>query len=398
MGRRRTPIGTFGDISFVKLGGGQVQARTRFRDDDGQLRRVSAKGANRRIAAMNLKEVLSQRTSRTTYGELTPDSSFKQLIELWLEDLDLGGKLAESTRALYERNIRKLVMPAFEHYALREITTGRVDRFLKALAKSKSHSTAKQAKTVLGLAFGLAVRYEAVPKNPVRDTARLHKPASRATSLTSEQIEVIRHAVRTWRRGEGLSGPKPDGQLEQIIEVMLGTSGRIGEVLAIRKCDVDVTSTPATVRICGTIVSPTGRPTRRQDHPKTSRSTRRVAVPRFTAEVFRRRLVVVADKDADHLLFFTRNLTPLTTNNVRRRLRAILAETEIKGVTPHSFRKTVATFIDRAAGSELAAEMLGHTSSEITKQHYIEPNEQVNPMTAEILEGLAPRHREPSEE
>jgi len=94
----------------------------------------------------------------------------------------------------------------------------------------------------------------------------LSKPPTQALALTVEQVEAIRRAVRTWRRGEGLSGPKPDGQLEQIIEVMLGTSARIGEVLAIRKCDVDVTRTPATVRICGTIVSPAGKPTHRQGH------------------------------------------------------------------------------------------------------------------------------------
>jgi len=46
--------------------------------------------------------------------------------------------------------------------------------------------------------------------------------------------------------------------------------------------------------------------------------------------------------------------------------------------------------IDRAGGADLAAEMLGHTSSDITKQHYIQPDEKVNPVTAEILEALAP--------
>ena len=284
-------------------------------------------------------------------------------------------------------------MPAFEHYTLREITVRKVDQFIKTLAATKSYSMAKQARTVLSLAFGLAVRYDALKENPVRHTARLSKPPSQALALTVEQVETIRRAVRTWRRGEGLSGPKPDGQLEQIIEVMLGTSGRIGEVLALRKCDIDVTCTPATVRICGTIVSPSGKPTHRQDHPKTSKSSRRVSVPSFTAEVLRERLVVVADRDPEHLLFFTRNFTPLTTNNVRRRLRTILAETEVKGVTPHSFRRTVATVIDRAGGAELAAELLGHTSLEITRQHYIEPDEQVNPVTAEILEALAPRRR-----
>lgn len=52
--------------------------------------------------------------------------------------------------------------------------------------------------------------------------------------------------------GSGLSGPPPDGQLERTIEVLLGTSARIGEVRAVRKCDVDLTVSPATVRICGT--------------------------------------------------------------------------------------------------------------------------------------------------
>ena len=110
--------------------------------------------------------------------------------------------------------------------------------------------------------------------------------------------------------------------------------------------------------------------------------------------MLRERFVVIASEDPEHLIFFSRNHTPLTTNNVRRRLRNILSEAGIKGVTPHSFRRTVATVLDRAGGAELAAEMLGHTSSKITKQHYIEPDENVNPVTAEILESLAPRKPE----
>lgn len=391
MGRPRTPIGTFGEIHFENTPSGQVRARARYRDDDGQVRRVSAVGSTQKTAERNLKEQLGNRTSRTNYNEVTPDSSFKQLVDLWLDDLDLTGKLAESTRALYERNMRQLVLPVFEHYALREITVGRVDRFLKALAAGKSYSTAKQAKTVLSLAFGLAVRYDALRENPVRDTAKLHKPPSQTKALTIEEIEVIRGAARSWRRGAGFAGPPPDGQLEQIIEVLLGTSARIGEVLAIRKCDVDVTVSPAAVRICGTIVSPKGKPTHRQHHPKTQKSTRTVSVPPFVAEVLRQRLVLIAEEESEHLIFFSRNHTPLTTNNIRRRLRAVLEDVEIEGVTPHSFRRTVATFLDRASGPDLAAEMLGHSSTKITKEHYIQPDERVDPVTADILEALAPK-------
>lgn len=391
MARPRTPIGTFGDISYVPAGAGRIRARTRYRDDDGKVRRVSATGATRREAERHLKAALVERSSYRSDGELSANSSFTMLVDVWLSDLDLEGKLAPSTRALYERNMRQLVLPVFEGYVLREITVSKVDRFLKGLAANKSYSMAKQARTVLSLAFGLAVRYDAIQKNPVRDIARLRKPPSQAMALTAEQVDAIRVAVRTWRRGPGLSGPPPDGQLEQIIEVMLGTSARIGEVLAIRKRDVDLTGSVATVRIAGTIVSPTGRPTHRQPHPKTAKSTRTVSVPSFTAAVLRNRLAELASDSPDDLIFLSRNGTPLTTNNVRRRLRAVLEDAGIEGVTPHSFRRTVATVIDRAGGAELAAELLGHTSSKITKEHYIQAEEAVDPVTAEILESLAPR-------
>jgi integrase len=398
MARPRTPVGTFGDIQFETAANGRVRARTRVRDDDGRLRRVQATGPTTKAAEHNLKAVLAQRDRRGDHpGELTADSPFTQLVEVWLDDLELEGRVADSTRWLYEYNMRHLVMPTFEHYTLREITVSKIDRFLKAQAK-QSYNRARQAKVVLSLAFGLAVRYEAISRNPVAGTARLRRPPSQTVALTEAQIDAIRQAVRQWRRGGGLSGPKPDGQLEQVIEVMLGTSARIGEVLAIRKCDVDVTDSPATVRICGTVVSPSGKPAHRQDHPKTSKSTRIVSVPSFAAEVLRQRLVAVADEHPEHLLFFSRNHTPLRPHNIRRKLRVALTEAGIEGVTPHAFRRTVATVLNQANGADLAAEMLGHTSSEITKAHYIADDERVNPVTAEILEALAPRRHEEGEQ
>jgi integrase len=395
MGRPRTAIGTFGEFTYVPAPNGRIKARVRFRDDDGQLRLVQATGGTRKSAERALKQKLTRR-DRFSAGsrDLSGDSTFGRLVEVWLADLDLTDKLAPSTRALYERNMRQLVMPAFESHTLREINVRKVDQFIKKLASTKSYSTAKQARTVLSLAFGLAVRYDALKENPVRGIARMHKPPSQTMALTLEQVDAIRDAARGWRRAPGTPGPPPDGQLEQIIEAMLGTPARIGEVLAIRKCDVDVTVSPATVRICGTIVSPAGKPTYRQAHPKTQKSTRVVSVPSFAAEVIRQRLVVVGPEGPDQLLFFTRNGTPLTTNNIRRRLRAVLSEAGIEGVTPHAFRRTVATVLDRASGPDLAAELLGHTSSKITKEHYIQPDEAVDPVTAEILEALAPKRVE----
>jgi integrase len=104
-----------------------------------------------------------------------------------------------------------------------------------------------------------------------------------------------------WESGRAISGPKPDGQLGGIIEVMLGTSARIGEVLAIRRRDVDITSAVPSIRITGTIVSNKGEPTQRQDHPKTAKSRRTIAIPTFTAEAVRRRLASLNDASLDHV-------------------------------------------------------------------------------------------------
>ncbi|WP_370448986.1 tyrosine-type recombinase/integrase [Cryobacterium sp. Hb1] len=55
-------------------------------------------------------------------------------------------------------------------------------------------------------------------------------------------------------------------------------------------------------------------------------------------------------------------------------------------VTPHLFRRTVATAVNDNANVELAAELLGHTDTKITVQHYIRRSEVVNPATAELLD------------
>ena len=55
-------------------------------------------------------------------------------------------------------------------------------------------------------------------------------------------------------------------------------------------------------------------------------------------------------------------------------------------MTPHLFRRTVATAVNDTANVELAAELLGHTDTKITVQHYIRRSEVVNPATAELLE------------
>lgn len=386
MGRPRTPIGTFGKIHVAATDSGRFVASARYRDWDGASRQVSATADSRASAERALKAKLSKRSLfQPGSSELTPDSGFPALVDYWLADMELEGRLSLTTMQLYERNMRGLVIPAFENLTLREVGVARCDWFLKGLAR-ESHSRAKQARVVLRLALGLAVRHEVLPRNPMDHVSRLHREPVLPEALTPKEVDAVRAAVRHWESGLSKSGPRPDGQLGAIIEVMLGTSARIGEVLALRRRDVDLASSPATTRIAGTIVSRRGVPTIRQDHPKTARSRRVVALPSFSAEALRSRLAQRGKIGDDDLVFATRGETPLTTNNVRRQLRHVLDLAGIEGVTPHMFRRTAATAINERAGVELAAALLGHTDPRITLQHYIRRSEVVDPMTAILLE------------
>ncbi|QYF74426.1 tyrosine-type recombinase/integrase [Cryobacterium sp. PAMC25264] len=387
MPRQRLTIGTFGDISTRQMPNGRYEARTRYRDWDGQARLVQGTGATAKAAERALKAKIADRDLfQPGDTRLSPDSLFRDLVVYWLEDIDLEDRISRTTRNLYERNMRTLVSPAFDHLALREIGVARCDKFIKQLAKL-SYNRAKQARVVLRLALELAVRHEVLPRNPMDHVARLHREPHVPAALMAPEVNVIRAAIAQWESAvDHTSGPKPDGQLGAIIEVMLGTSARIGEVLAIRRRDVDITSPVPSIRLAGTIVSRKGEQTFRQDHPKTAKSTRVVAIPTFTSDAVRRRLAKVGSMGPDDLLFQSRDGTPLTTANVRRQLRQVLEGAGINGVTPHMFRRTVATAVNDNASIELAAELLGHTDTRVTVMHYIQRSELVNPATAALLD------------
>lgn len=386
MARPRTPIGTFGKISHRRLGKGRCEARARYRDWDGVLRAVQCTGPTAAAAELALKRKLSERSLfQPSFIELSADSRFSELIDYWLEDMEIEDRLSRTTRLLYERNMLTLVAPVFAELTLREIGVARCDYFIKQLAR-QSYSRARQARVVLRLALSLAVRHEIIPRNPIDHISRLRRPARTPDAFEDSEVSLIRDAIREWEERPIKSGPRPDGQLGQIVEVLLGTSVRIGEVLAIRLRDLDLRGAYPTVRICGTIISRKGEPTHRQNHPKTSRSVRRIVLPQFAVKAIRERMRKRLSIDPDALLFCNRDGGPLTTNNVRRQLRSIMDEAGLEGVTPHRFRRTGATTIYEAGGLDLAAGLLGHTDPRITQQHYIVRDDLVDPATAVMLE------------
>ncbi|NYI78937.1 tyrosine-type recombinase/integrase [Nocardioides panzhihuensis] len=385
-GRPRTPIGTFGRIHTKPMGTGRFRARTRVRDLDGQLRRVVATGDSTRAAEAELKLRIANRTGYGAGGLLSASSPFPDLCELWLADLELRD-IVDNTKDNYRDDLRLHVRPFFENYTLGEITTGRVEFFLKS-ERTVSYSRAKHSRTLLNQLFGFALRHDAISRNPVDGTSPLTKPKSQIQALTLEQVQALRAAAARWRTGPEVKGPKPDDQVKDLLEVLLGTSMRPGEALALRPVDITETRRGMVAHVCGTITTVKGKGTFRQDHPKTHASFRDLPVPDFAAEVLRNRLMYMTPAQAEVTIFRTRTNKPLRLHNVRRTFREfkILAGLEDTEISPRWYRRTGATVLARGLGVDVAATHLGHTSKAITEGYYIEPDQSIDFGTASLLE------------
>lgn len=247
---------------------------------------------------------------------------------------------------------------------------GRLDKFLRDVAKEHP-SAAKGAKVVLGQMFALAVRRGALTTNPVRDTGRLRKPRRKVVALSDEHLQSVRSAIRDWQRPiPGKPGPRHSGDLADIVDLMLATGARIGEILAVRWEDLDLAAEHPTLTICGTIVYLKGKGFFRQEWTKSDAGFRTVVLPRFAVGMLLARKLVAADNPHD-AIFASRRGTWLSPQNVRRQWRQARADTGLEWVTPHTFRKTVATLIDKEADTKSAAAQLGHANEEVTNTYYI---------------------------
>jgi integrase len=369
MGRGRPPtsLGTWGTIRTTRVREGVYRARTRIRDRDGVTREVTATGTTIAAAERALREKLVDRATPTQQA-ITVDTTIATLAALWLTFLRDEGRIEGTTINEYKRVLDKVVIPELGGLRLREVTTSRLDLFLVRL-RATSVSRQRKTKVVMGAMLGMAVRHDALAVNPVQQTSRIHRERSETRSLALEDLTTVREALRAWTAKQR-PGPKASSDMADIIDLMLATGARIGEILAVRWVDVALDATRPNLTINGTIKTEPGKGTYRKPSPKSDASVRTVVLPDFAIAVLKRRQSA-ARENPNGAVFPTRNGTWQQVNNVERRWRQIRKDTGLDWVTPHTFRKTVATLISERVDAETASQQLGHSSPAITREFYI---------------------------
>ena len=326
MSRPRIPAGEVGAVQITKLADGRYRARGRMRDDAGELHQPRASADTEAGALAELRQAAAQLTSNGE-GALTGASTIAVAADAWLAHVtgraEAGGR--PPTPESYETTVRLILKPACGGIALDQLTVGRADRIIQGIFQGGSLSKARRARAVLGLICGYAVRDDAIPRSPVRDVQRLPMPEKKTSVLTAAQVSAIRDLMHRWRATGG-PGPRPNYRaLIDGMDIMLGTSARVVECIGLRRKDVDMTSSPPTLLVDGTIVHTKKQGLHRKNAPKRARQRRRIALPAMAATAVRGRLTV-AGPGEDAYLFPTSTGRPMSVSNYERLLRTFVED------------------------------------------------------------------------
>jgi integrase len=370
-----------GEIRCYKLGKGRFRAMAYYRDYDGVTRLLGRIGKSETQARNRLKEACRDRGRTDAAADITPSTTVAALAEEWFSEIRAAvdaGDRSPGTGRLYRDRIDKQIVPAIGSLRLQEVRVSRVDRLLKATRDHHGVAVAKATRTVLSGMFGLAVRHDAIESNPVRDAAAIRSKRAEHRTLDLEEVWDLRGKLAADEKA--VAWDLPD-----LVDMMLATGLRIGETAAITWPALDLDA--GTVEVRGTVIRITGAGLVIKPKPKSRSGWRKIELPSWAVDMLKRRKADAVPNDWDAV--FTSPAGHLRDpSNTQADLRDVFDRLGYPDVTSHTFRRTVATLMDRAGlTARAAADQLGHAKVSMTQDHYF-GRRLANTGAAEVLEAV----------
>ncbi|MDH6678421.1 integrase [Rhodococcus sp. LBL1] len=366
-GRPPLRIGQHGKVTRKDLGGGSWLARCRFRDSDGVVRIVERRSpVGRRdqygkCAEEELLDALDARRAPSS-DDISESSTIRQLCDLHIDRLEEEGRAAR-TLDTYRYTASKLYT-LIGGVRVGEATVSRVDSALRGMSKSYGVVMARQSRTILKGALGIAVLAGVLDSNPVGDVSaiRAKRPPQGAKQITADGLRSLLEAIRSSERCGKLDLTDP-------ITMLIATGMRRSELLALRWQDVNADA--ATVSVAGKVVRVKGEGLKRFDEAKSAAGLRTIPLPRFAMEMLEKR-AQEPRLGTLGMIFPSTAGTLRDPDNFNGQWRQVRDELGVTDVTSHSFRKAVATLLDdEGLSARIGADHLGHRHVSMTQDRYM---------------------------
>jgi integrase len=287
-----------------------------------------------------------------------------------------AGRRSPASAVLYRATLDRHVLPAIGELRLSELTTARIDAFLHRLLRENGHATAKVSRSVVSGVCGFAVRHDGMRSNPVRDVGDLERgDRAGARALTPKQcaewlaiLDADPYAVRK--------------DLPDLARFLLGTGVRIGEAIGVTWDDVDLDRRLVHIRRTVVRVKGVGLVAK---STKSRAGLRVLRLPEWLATVLAQRR---PEGGGQSPVFPDAGGGFRDRNNVERDFRRVRQGTPFEWVVPHTYRKTVATFLDDGGlSARVVADQLGHARISMTQDVYM-GRHLVHPSAASKLDTL----------
>jgi integrase len=363
---------------------GQFQARGYYKDRRNIRHEASAAGSSRAAATRALRAKVRAAEKQHAGGsiELNNETRVDAAAEVWLarkrnQRKRGGGALSPVTLADYEGYVSRVIKGS----AIGTLTVSQansvavIEQWLTEIANTRGNVAALQSRKVLGGILTLAERLDAIPASVMR---RVELPVAAPGSVGDRSCRDPedcdgncggRHLdtrraftleeMRRVQRAADASG----ADVGDLVAFLFGTGARISEALR-NTAWADVDLDAQRVRVRGTKTRQADRVLALSD-ALTERL--RLRASRFGTEgqVFGTTRFSVSRTGADILG------KPRDRQNVLKAIRAVLTQADARWAGSHSFRRTVATWMDQAGAplAEIGAQ-LGHSDLNVTA-HYL---------------------------
>jgi integrase len=362
MARPRMGIGTYGTVNTAEVQPGKWRARTRYRFADGKARQVEKYGPSKAKALFALKQALIT-VEASRGGELKPSTTLRVLAQMFLDAKRDVGR-SEGTLETYGYAVTAHIVPRIGDLTVAEARPERLQPFLNRVEKESGAGAAKNCRSTLSGMMSLAVVNGATDRNPVRDLDRISHPKGKRRGSNAIPIDELPTFLAKVRADADLQ----NWDTVELIEYMLSSGWRVAEACALDVASIDFGAGTATVEAINVRV--TGKGIIRQDFPKTEKSARVTFLPSKTIELLHRRHERL--KEFTSLLFPTPLMRLRDPSNTQREIRDRRGVLGYPELSTHSFRKTVATILDKAGLSATEiADYLGHENPSMTQDVYM---------------------------
>ena len=349
---------------------GQMQARSVYRDSHNRRIDVTASGKTAAAArrALTAKVTGARDDHRGGDAALRHDTKLPAAAAVWLD-----WKAREDKSPNTMRDCTGYVKRSIDVGQLANLTivqandVARIESWLTAIADERGETAARQSRKVLSGVLGLAERRGAIPASVMhRAKTPKAKPGSTGDrkcvdsdfdyDCGKRHLDIRRAFTEAEVSAvlDGASNAKAD--VGDLAHFLFGTGVRISEALHNTSwADVDLDG--QTVRVRGT---------------KTKHADRTLGLSDDLTERLRQRAALHGREGLVFgVTYFTSKMgQPRDRNNVSKALRRVFAAAGMQWAGTHTFRRTVATWMDDA-GHSLAsiANQLGHADTNVTAKY-----------------------------